>query len=508
MLLIYFRNGVYGMKKLFLLVVFSFQIGSVLFAQVLAPEPNSYSSYAVDTSGYLYAWGYNGQGQLGVGNSIDTTLPIIVYFPGGLISCKAISGGFEFCLAIGGNGNLYAWGQNSHGQLGTGDTTERYFPVKIDFPAGVTKWIAVAAGMYHSLAIGDNGNLYTCGINSDGELGFGDTASRNALTLVPFPDGVTGWKSVAAGAYHSLAIGNDNNIYSWGQNGWAQLGIGSVDEQFAPAQVPLPKGVTGWKIVAAGGHHSLAIGNNGNLYTWGDNDNVQLGLGDRTYGWTPNLVSLPNGVTGWKTVAAGQSHSLAISNDGGLYAWGFNAWGQLGLGQLDVTDDQNMPVFVPFPDGVTGWKSVSAGAYHSLAIGSDGNLYAWGDNGLGQLGLGRIVFGTDTYLTVPSLVFHLGSITGVSKNELTIPRNYSLSQNYPNPFNPSTTIEYSIPKSSFVSLKVYDVLGREVVTLVDEEKSQGNYLVVFNAKGLSSGIYFYRMQAENFVEIKKLILMK
>ncbi len=100
------------------------------------------------------------------------------------------------------------------------------------------------------------------------------------------------------------------------------------------------------------------------------------------------------------------------------------------------------------------------------------------------------------------------NLTDVADNYSSIPKNYYLSQNYPNPFNPTTTINYLIPKSSFVTLKIFDALGREIVTLVNEEKSVGIYQVQFNASKLSSGIYFYRIQAGDFVETKKLVLLK
>ncbi len=105
-------------------------------------------------------------------------------------------------------------------------------------------------------------------------------------------------------------------------------------------------------------------------------------------------------------------------------------------------------------------------------------------------------------------------ITGVNDDKGKIPTNFVLGQNYPNPFNPTTVINYSIPKRSFVTLKVYDVLGREASTLVNEEKPAGNYKVTFNGTNLPSGVYFYRMQvytagrAGRFVETKKLILLK
>jgi hypothetical protein len=85
---------------------------------------------------------------------------------------------------------------------------------------------------------------------------------------------------------------------------------------------------------------------------------------------------------------------------------------------------------------------------------------------------------------------------------------YKLVQNYPNPFNPTTTIKYEIPETGFVTLKIYDVLGREVATLVNAKREAGRYEAEFNAKGLSSGIYIYRIQASNFVESKKMILLK
>jgi len=95
----------------------------------------------------------------------------------------------------------------------------------------------------------------------------------------------------------------------------------------------------------------------------------------------------------------------------------------------------------------------------------------------------------------------------------TMPDDFVLSQNYPNPFNPSTTIKYSVPKiinnqSSIINLKVYDVLGNEVATLVNEEKSPGNYEVEWNASGFASGVYFYRLKAGDFNSVKKLVLMK
>ncbi len=114
------------------------------------------------------------------------------------------------------------------------------------------------------------------------------------------------------------------------------------------------------------------------------------------------------------------------------------------------------------------------------------------------------------YTTRPfSTNFPFGSVTGVTNPEQTL--TYSLSQNYPNPFNPSTVISYSIAKESFVSIKVYDLLGREVATLINSKKQPGNYQVEFDSrdyKNLSSSMYFYRIQAGDFTDVKRMMLIK
>jgi hypothetical protein len=100
-----------------------------------------------------------------------------------------------------------------------------------------------------------------------------------------------------------------------------------------------------------------------------------------------------------------------------------------------------------------------------------------------------------------------GVFTGVGTNN-EVPTEAYLSNNYPNPFNPSTRIEYAIPKNSFVTLKIYDNLGREISTLVNEMKSAGKYSIDFNANNLAAGVYFYKITSDNFTNVKKMILVK
>ncbi len=111
-------------------------------------------------------------------------------------------------------------------------------------------------------------------------------------------------------------------------------------------------------------------------------------------------------------------------------------------------------------------------------------------------------------IPVDGISFLNANITGVKQADNNIPQNFLLEQNYPNPFNPSTQINYSIPSAQKVTLKVYDELGKEVATLVNREQAAGNYTVDFDASGFASGVYFYRIQAGNNIQMKKMILMK
>jgi hypothetical protein len=159
-----------------------------------------------------------------------------------------------------------------------------------------------------------------------------------------------------------------------------------------------------------------------------------------------------------------------------------------------VTNLNNMPVLPPGAVDSTGQAfrltihpSTPVGTYHALKVEAYSNAYpAW----------------TDTIL------LYVYPLVGVEEEPLGLPLATRLEQNYPNPFNPSTNIKYQIPSTNFVTLKVYDVLGREVATLVNEVKQPGTYAVPFDGSGMASGIYFYKLQTGGFVDVKRMILLK
>jgi len=380
----------------------------------------------------LYAWGDNTYGQFGDGSETSSSVPVPGTLPGG-VTPVAVSAGYRTGLAVGSDGNVYAWGYNQFGQLGDGSTVDSPTPVRVLLPAGVTA-TAVSEGLATSLALGSDGTVYAWGSNLAGQLGDGTatgpeicgyTPCSMTPVAVPLPGGVTATAVAEDGLYTSFALGSDGHIYAWGDNAYGQLGDGTTTGpqtcggagcSMTPAAVSLPGGVR-VTAVSAGGATSLAIGSDGHIYAWGDNAYGQLGDGTTTGPQTcegtgcslmPVAVSLPGGVA-VTAVSAGGATSLAIGSDGHAYAWGSNLFGTLGDGS---TTDSSTPVLVSMPTGVAA-VAVSAGGSTELAIGSDGSVYAWGDNAYGSLGDGSTAF----YSTTPVLAYLPSGTTATAVSE-------------------------------------------------------------------------------------------
>jgi len=289
----------------------------------------------------------------------------------------AVSAGVGHSLGLKPDGGLWAWGSNDDCQLGLGDTDNRNVPTRV----GADSWKAVSAGSRNSLAIMTDGSLWAWGCNFDGQLGLGDTADRNVPTRVGTGNN---WATVSTCRSHTLAVKTDGSLWAWGTNGHGQLGLGNggpivgVD---APTRVGTD---TNWATVSAGVSHSLAVKTDGTLWAWGSNENGKLGLGNTSFLVGMNVPTRAGAASNWAEVKAGGRHSLAIRTDGSLWAWGYNQYGQLGLGDAN---DRNAPTRV----GTDSWKDAAAGIYsdaHTLAVKADGSLWAWGQNRYSQLGLG------------------------------------------------------------------------------------------------------------------------
>ncbi|BDR52133.1 hypothetical protein KIM372_00400 [Bombiscardovia nodaiensis] len=338
------------------------------------------------STGDTYVWGHNDSGQLGDASQTDHSSPVKISGPGGL-RFTSLSAGARHTLAIGSDGRVYAWGDDSYGQLGgTGSHT---VPALVPgFPNGLT-FTAVSTGLYSSFALASDGSLYSWGSNGDGQLGIGSTTNQSIPQVIALPAGVTKFVAISAGYSHTLALGDDGNIYAWGSNDNGRLGDGTTTQRLLPQKVQLPVGLAKFTAISAGGYHSMAIGSDGKAYAWGWAALGQLGNGTADYllHATPGVVQLglPNGVQ-VSQISAGDQHSFAIDSEGKLHAWGDNRKGQLGDSSLT---QRNSPVQITVA-GVTKFTQVSAGDAYALALDDEGRIFAWGSNEFGQLGLGSV----------------------------------------------------------------------------------------------------------------------
>ena len=240
---------------------------------------------ATTPSGSVYAWGDNDAGQLGVGtvstkgHNSDAAVPEASHLPTGTLAV-AVAAGQSHSLFATTTGAVYATGFNGDGQLGTGNSTATSTPVPVDLPAGVDI-TSVAAGYKQSLALSSTGALYSWGANNDGQSGDG-ASGKSVLspTLIPLPAGATA-SAIGVGTNHDLAVTSTGLVYDWGLNSTGQLGNGSTTNSDVPVQAQLPAGVVA-TAVAGGAGHSLALTSTGAVYAWGDDTHGQLGDGSET----------------------------------------------------------------------------------------------------------------------------------------------------------------------------------------------------------------------------------
>jgi len=282
---------------------------------------------AIAENGDLYAWGHNNDGQLGLGDSCNGTNRNIPHLVAGGHKYKAVAGGNRFTLAITENGDLYAWGTNGYGVLGLGISAgPASTPRHVN--EGGRKYKAIATGQHSSFAIAENGDLYAWGENTNGQLGLGDIGHATNRYTPQHVSAGRKYKAIAGGDFHTVAIAENGDLYSWGHNRFGQLGLGDSVDYYTPQHANA--GNRKYKAIAAGSQSSIAIAENGDLYTWGLNGGFgQLGLGNSEHHNTPQHVSANN--RKYDAIAMGFRHTLAITENNDLYAFGSNEYGQLGL---------------------------------------------------------------------------------------------------------------------------------------------------------------------------------
>ncbi|MGJ5814771.1 SBBP repeat-containing protein [Paludibaculum fermentans] len=355
-------------------------------SEILALRGGSSSAYALRSDGSVWAWGDNNYAQLGDASGTQRSSPAKV---SGVSNVVGIGAGSYFCLAVKSDGTVWAWGMNDYGQLGIAPTSNSPVPLQV---AGVSSAVAVAAGLAHGLALRSDGSVMAWGYGGYGELGNGAAI----LQAVPFVSPlISNVARVALGSSHAAAARTDGTVWTWGGNEYGQLGDGTVLPHAAPAAV---SGSSGFSHVASGNAHVLALKSDGTVWAWGYGGMGALGNGATANGTAPIQV---HGITGAIAIAAGNHFSLALKSDGTVWAWGSNGVGQLGDGS---TTDRNTPIQV---SGLSGIVSIAAGLYHGLAAKSDGTVWAWGSNDSAQLG--------DGSTTGRKLPVQVMGLTGISR---------------------------------------------------------------------------------------------
>jgi len=321
-----------------------------------------------------YGWGQALWAQLGNGTTSNRSSPVSVI--GGFLDWSAVTAGYKHSVGLRADGTLWSWGSNDFGQLGDGTIVSKNSPISVG--GGFTDWVSVSTGSYHSLAIRSNGTLWGWGYNSVG--GLGDNTIIDRSSPVSVVGGFNDWKFVSAGmnaSAFSLAIRSNGTLWAWGYNQFGQLGDNTNVSKRSPVSVV--GGFTDWVLCDAGGLHSIAVRSNGTIWTWGYGTAGRLGDGTTTTKSSP--VSVVGGFTDWISASVGLSHSFGIRSNGTLWAWGDNGVGELGDNTIVA---KSSPVSVV--GGFTDWISVRAGNIHALGLRANGTLWSWGFNSSGRLG--------------------------------------------------------------------------------------------------------------------------
>lgn len=331
------------------------------------------------TGQQLFNWGNNANGRLGDNTVVNKSSPVQTVSGG--TNWKQISAGQSSSAAIKTDGTLWLWGNGTYGQLGnnlTAATASRSSPIQT-VSAG-TNWKQVVAGNLRAAAIKTDGTLWVWGIGTAGALGTNSVVNRSSPTQTI--SGGTNWKQVTMSTEGTItsAVKTDGSLWIWGINTYGNMGDNTVVSKSSPVQT-ISAG-TNWKSVAAGDSHVVALKTDGTLWTWGRNNAGQLGRNNVANSSSP--VQTVSAGTDWKQISAGSGISAAIKNNGSLWLWGTNGFGQIGD---NSTISRSSPVQTV--SGGTNWRQVSNSFYVTGAVKTDGTLWMWGSGNSNFTSLGE-----------------------------------------------------------------------------------------------------------------------
>ncbi|HEX2910976.1 MAG TPA: choice-of-anchor D domain-containing protein [Chloroflexia bacterium] len=377
-----YKTGFYTVKKKWSYLALLGLFLTVLFAPSLAPQATRAASVSS-----IYFMGNNNYGQFGNGTSTSNAqkTPLAVSI-GGLNKIVTV---YQASFGIADDGRLLGWGYNADGQLGQGLADQNPHPTPAyvlgpgDNDPYLTNVIDVAGGDQFVVALRSDGTVWTWGNNGYGQLGQGTAGGPNRLRPVQV-SGLNNVQVVAiyAGMASVYALTADGSVYGWGDGISGMLGTGDYISHSSPVKLtfPAPPGSTSpvkIRTLAAGYTHALAIDTSNNLWGWGINDSGQLGDGTTTNAPGPKLIQ-----ANVQLAAAGYAYSVFSTSDGKVWSSGSNAYGKLGIGDLSISSKLT-PQLLP---GLTGVSKLAGGYESVLALLADGSVYGWGNSYFGQVG--------------------------------------------------------------------------------------------------------------------------
>ncbi|XP_075228227.1 E3 ubiquitin-protein ligase HERC2 isoform X3 [Lycorma delicatula] len=321
---------------------------------------------AVTSDGKVYATGYGAGGRLGIGGTDTVLTPTLIEsLQNVFIKKVAVNSGGKHCLALTADGEVYSWGEGDDGKLGHGDRSMCDRPCLIETLRG-KEIIEIACGGAHSAAITSHGELYTWGKGRYGRLGHGDSEDQLKPKLVERLLGYRVWDvACGSGDAQTLCITEDDTVWSWGDGDYGKLGRGGSDGCKVPMKIDSLAGLGVIK-VECGSQFSVALMRSGSVYTWGKGDYHRLGHGSDDHVRRPRKVAALQGKK-IISIATGSLHCVACSEQGEVFTWGDNDEGQLGDGSTNAIQKPRLVV------ALQGKKitRVACGSAHTLAWSTD-----------------------------------------------------------------------------------------------------------------------------------------
>jgi len=352
-----------------------------IYPPVSAISAGYYHACALTTAGGVKCWGNNSNGQIGDNSTTNRWTPVdVVGLSSGVAAISAGGGdggggcgiGEQTC-ALTTAGGVKCWGSNNSGQLGDNTTSNRYTPVDV---VGLTSGVAaISAGGNHTCALTTAGGVKCWGRNWYGQLG--DNTQTDRWTPVYVYGLSSGVAAISAGNRHTCALTTEGGAKCWGWNGFGQIGDNTKTSRYTPVNVyGLSSGVAA---IDSGEFYTCALTTEGGVKCWGYNAYGQLGDNTITNRLTPvNVVGLSSGVA---AISEGGYHTCALTTAGGVKCWGSNDYGEIGD---NMTDTRYIPDDVV---GLTsGMAAISAGGYHTCALTTAGGVKCWGYNYDGEIG--------------------------------------------------------------------------------------------------------------------------